>query len=155
MDVAHELWGDIERGPGRRLRPDTELSAPEVAFRDMLNFHSAGMGNGFDDVLWHANGRSSFARALLAAERIGLRDVLEILIVVREIYKRHGILLPGKLDPEWWLEDKGTLPDDLSAVREETKALTIKYWNLPAWPDPDCVYLRLLRYLETSNGASM
>lgn len=150
LDIAHEMWGLIERGTGRRLRPDTELSAPEIAFRDMLNFHSAGMGNGFDDVLWHANGRSSFVRALHAAERIGLQDVSEILIVVRGIYERHGISLPGKLDPEWWLEDRGALPDDLSAVREETKALTIKYWNLPVWPDPDCVYLRLLRYLAAS-----
>ena len=150
MDVAYEVWGLIERGPGRRLRPDTALSAPEVAFRDMLNFHNAGMGNGFDELLWHANGRSSFVRAFVAAERVGLRDVSEILVAVRAIYERHGIALPGKLDPEWWLEDKGALPDDLTAVREETKALTIRYWNLPVWPDPDCVYLRLLRYLAGS-----
>jgi hypothetical protein len=154
VDVAYELWGLIERDSGRRLRPDTELSEQEVAFRDAVTFHSAGMGNGFEDVLWHANGRSSFVRAFQAADRIGLEDVSEILSAVRVIYERHGIVLPIRLDPEWWVNDKGALPDDIIALREETKALTIKYWNLPLWPEPDCVYIRLLRYLSALDEAA-
>ncbi len=147
IDIAYDLWALIERDGQGQLRADTDLCIPEIRFRDFTHFHSAYMGNGFAEIAWQGNGRSMLWRAILAAREIALSDALMLLDQALEIFQRNGIKIPCTLNPEWWIPDEypGAAIDTL---RTETAHLTELYWTLPSWPEPNCIYTRLLRYMQ-------
>jgi hypothetical protein len=53
------------------------------------------------------------------------------------------------LNPEWWTNDEcfGNA-DSIDIIRTETAHLTRLYWDLPSWPEQNCIYERLLRYMQ-------
>ena len=127
--IAYEVCGALESDSSKVLRSDNELSKQEVYFRDMIQFHSCYMGNGFDDVIATGNGRSMFIRALRSTKEIGLTDVLDILEGAIQVFECHSVQLPTDFNPEWWTDDPDIVPEEIvNSVRKDTENLTKAYW---------------------------